>query len=335
MSVSTKIDHATVLVTGATGFIGSHLVDLLLSRGCEVHCVVRKTSDLRWLDRKRVHLITVDLNQPGVLDRYLERFDFVFHCAGLTKAKSQQEYFRTNAKACTHLYESCVARGKRLQAVVHLSSLAAVGPGTQERPVDENTACEPLTFYGKSKLAGESIAEKFTSSLPINILRPPVVYGPREKNFLNYLKAAHRGWLFKVGKARKTLSLIHVHDLVRGMVEATNHSVPEKNIFFLTDGQVYSWEEVAETVTRILNIQIKTLVISESTLKFIAVICETVARFGPNAPLLDRQRVIDMCQNSWTADTNKFFNCYEFQPQYDLYKGLSETLEWYRKHQWL
>lgn len=334
MSAPATIDNSTVLVTGATGFIGSHLVDYLLSRGCTVHCPVRKTSGLQWLDPSRVRLHTADLTQPGGLGDCFEHTEYVFHLAGVTKAKSEEEYYRINADACASLYKSCAADGKRLKAVVHISSLSAVGPGTPERPVDENTPCKPLTFYGKSKLAGEKIAEQFSSSLPIVILRPPVVYGPRERDFFTYLKMVHGGWNLKIGWTRRSLSLIYVRDLVRAMVQAAICPAREDKFFFITDGAIYSWEDVAQTAMRILDVHTRSFTIPEMALTSIALFSEALACFSSKPPLLDRQKLIEIRQSAWTASSEKFFNQYEFQPQYDLNKGLAETLDWYKKHHW-
>jgi len=335
MNEPAKIDPATVLVTGASGFIGSHLVDYLLSLGCTVHCLVRKTSNLRWLDPSRVHLHAVDLARLEQLGDTLGEAEYLFHCAGLTRAKTRQEYFRINADLCSPLYRNCAARGKRLKAIVHLSSLAAVGPAMPGRPVNEKTPCRPLTFYGQSKRAGEEIARQFSSSLPMVILRPPVVYGPRENNFFTYLRAVSRGWNIKIGSTRRDLSLIHVADLVRAMVTAAAAPPHEENVFFVTDGKAYSWEDVAQAAMQALDVRARSIVIPESVLFPLAVLCETLARFGTEPALLDRQRLIDICQGSWTASCEKFMNHYGFQPRHDLSSGLAETLGWYKNHRWL
>lgn len=336
MNASASIDHSTVLVTGASGFIGTHLIDRLVNQGCIVHCLVRKTSNLKWIDSSRVQLHYADLTRPNPDEDFLQDVDYVFHCAGLTKAKTCEEYFRINADACRPFYETLANKGKRLKAVVHLSSLAAVGPaGGPDQVVDENTPCRPITYYGKSKLAGENIAREFSSSLPVIVLRPPVVYGPREKNFFLYLKSIHRGWTLRVGKVRRVLSLIHVHDLVRAMVQATEIPAADENVFFITDGKTYSWEDVVETATRYLKVRPRTITLSEKTLGRIAKLSEALARLTHRTPLLDSQRTLDICQSAWTASPEKFFARFKFQPEWDLSSGLPKTLEWYQQQRWI
>lgn len=336
MNAHAPLENATAVVTGASGFIGSHLVDYLVERGCTVDALIRKTSDRQWLnpsDRVRLHL--ADLTDPDLSFPFLEQADYLFHCAGLTQAKTEAEYFRINAEACVPLYENCAAAGKKLKAVVHLSSLAAVGPGELGRAVDENSPCRPLTFYGKSKRAGEEAALKFSASLPLVLLRPPVVYGPRETWFFTYLKILQNGWMLKVGPARRELSLIHVQDLVRAMVQAAVRFPGNGEIFFVTDGKAYSWEDVAAVATQVLEVRARTLVVPESLFAAAAWIAEALARFGSAAPWIDRQRLIDVRQSYWVASPRKFFERYDFQPQYGLEKGLRETLAWYQENRWM
>ena len=144
----------------------------------------------------------------------------LFHCAGLTKAKTRDDYFCGNVYSCEVLYERCVAIGSNLKAIVHLSSLAAAGPSMRGEAAQEKNPCKPVTYYGESKLAGEKIALKYSSLLPIVIIRPPVVYGPREENFFVYLKTLSQGWNIKIGTTRRELSLVYVTDIVRAMVQA-------------------------------------------------------------------------------------------------------------------
>ena len=186
MNGTSSLENSTVVVTGASGFIGSHLVDYLVQQGCFVHALIRKTSDHKWLkvsDQVKYHIADLEKEQPLPLP-FLKQADYLFHCAGLTKAKTRKRYFRSNVYACESLYERCAAVGANLKAIVHLSSLAAAGPSNQGVASQEKFSCRPITYYGESKLMGEEIAMKYTPSLPIVVIRPPVVYGPRELNFL-------------------------------------------------------------------------------------------------------------------------------------------------------
>jgi len=335
MNQNDTLAHSTVLVTGASGFIGSHLVDALLQHQCKVHCLVQRTSDLRWLDRTKVQLHYGSLTESVPLEDCLAKVDYVFHCAGLTRAKTREDFFQVNAHACKVLYEKCVAYGKNIKRIVHISSLAAVGPSLPGQPVDEGTPCKPLTYYGKSKLAGEEIALQYSTSLPIVILRPPVVYGPREVNFLSFIKGISKGWNLQLGGRKRTLSLIYITDLVQAMLRAAVKPSPKNNVYFITDGGYHLWDEVVETTTRLLNVRIRSIRISDSLLGFFGLFMDFLSIYLKNAPLLDSQRIIDIRQSTWTATSNRFFEDFEFQPQYDLKKGLSETVNWNKKHRFL
>lgn len=335
MSETAIIDNSTALVTGATGFIGSHLANHLLKRGCKVHCTVRNTSRLQWLDASRVQLHTTDLARSPSLKEALENTEYVFHCAGITKARSPEDFFLANAEACNQLYQACAEYGKNIKAIVHISSLAVTGPAINHHPVDEKSECRPLTYYGKSKLAGEQIALKFSSSLPIIILRPPVVYGPRETDFFTYLKTINKGWNPVVGKVRRTLSLIYVHDLVEAMIRSASRPTGKDNIFFVTDGNVYDWDDIAKASMQLLGVNARRIVVPEFLMYPFACLMEAVSCFGSGPALLDRQKVMEVCQESWTASSQKFFTAHDFQPQYDLKKGLEETINWYKENRWL
>lgn len=331
-----QFENTSALVTGASGLIGSHLVDRLVEQGCRVHALVRETSNLRWLpDSPRVRLHKGDITRSPELEDCLGEVDYIFHCAGLTIARSRREFFRVNAESCKPFYENCLAKAKRVKAIVHLSSLAAVGPGGAGSPVDESAPCHPITHYGQSKLAGEEIARYFSDSLPIVILRPPVVYGPREENFFTYLKMLAAKWNIRIGYGRRELSLIYVHDLVSAMTDSALSFREGDNTFFVTDGKVHSWEEVARTAMSLLQVRARTITIPEGILMPAALLCEALSRFGSKPALFDRQRMLDIRQSSWTASSEKFFKAHPFRPAYGLERGLAETLAWYKERRWL
>ena len=335
MSEILSLKNAAVVVTGATGFIGSHLIDYLVGQGCTIHALVRGTSDQRWLNKSgQVKIHVVDLAQSSSIS-CLEKADYLFHCAGLTKAKTRDDYFCGNVYSCEVLYERCVAIGGNLKAIVHLSSLAAAGPSTQGEAVQEKNPCKPVTYYGESKLAGEKIALKYASSLPIVIIRPPVVYGPREKNFFVYLKALSQGWNIKIGTTRRELSLIYIADVVRAMVQAAVCYPKNEKIYYVTDGEHYLWSDISNSAMKILNVRAKKLVIPEVLLPLFSCFFEALAWFGSKPPLFDRQRMIDICQTSWIASPKAFFESHKFQPKYNLVKGLKETIDWGKKNNWL
>ena len=332
-----NLKKSTAVVTGASGFIGSHLVDYLVQQGFVVHALIRKTSDRKWLkesNQVKYHIVDLEQDQPLALS-FLEKADYLFHCAGLTKAKTREIYFRGNAYACEALYGECAKVGHTLKAIVHLSSLAAAGPSNHGAAAQEKFSCSPVTYYGESKLRGEEIAMKYASFLPIVVIRPPMVYGPRESNFLVYLKAINKGWKIKIGTAHRELSLVYVADLVRAMVQAALCFPKGERIYYVTDGSNYTWDKVADSASRSLDVKVKTLVIPKALLSFAANVAEVLAWFSPKPALVDRQRVIDLSQTAWVASSELFFESHGFKPAYSLDEGLDETVEWCKEHKWL
>jgi dihydroflavonol-4-reductase len=335
MKILSHLKGATALVTGANGFIGSHLVGQLLASGCKVHGLVRETSNLKWIDASKVYLHRVDLSRPDFKVPALEELDYVFHCAGLTKSKSRYGFFQVNANACSNFYEQCHKRGSRIKSIIHLSSLAATGPSPQGSLVDEVTPCKPVTFYGQSKLAGEEIALQYSQSIPLAVIRPPVVYGPREENFFTFIKLIQKGWGLQIGRAGKELALIYVSDLVEAMLTASDPSKQKGSSYFVTDGHVYVWEQIAKECARIMNVRVKTLKVPEAVLVPVALFFEALSSFSSRPALFDRQRMIDIRQSSWSASSEKFFKEFDFTPQYELNRGLTETINWCQQEKWL
>ena len=324
-------------VTGGTGFIGSHLVEQLADGGNHVTVLVRKTSNLRWLNHlgPKVQLVTADLHNTDSLIPTLKDVDVVFHLAGLTKALDTATYNHVNAEGTRNLLEACLHAQPPLKRFVYCSSLAAIGPSPNQTPICENTSPRPLTDYGKSKLEGEIITRDYAGRLPITIVRPPAVYGPRDTDIFIYFQFIRRGLMPIIGDENRLLSFVHVKDLVAGMYAAARSSRAVGEAYFLTDGVVHSWIEFAQTVARSMEKRPLRLGIPFFVLDGVATCTEVVSRITRRAPTLNRQKMLELKQPFWICDSTKAEEQFGYRPLYVLEKGIKETAEWYLENGWL
>lgn len=331
------------LVTGANGFVGSHLVEGLLSKGYHVICLVRKTSNLRWLSGLNVEYVYADISEKESLSREAGSFgknvlndvDFVFHVAGLTKAKSKEEYFKANYEGTKNLLEAYVENNQQIKRFVYISSQAAVGPGKDDQPLDETAPCNPVTDYGKSKLEGEKIVLEFSSKLPVTIIRPPAVYGPRDSDILSFFKVANYGFKTFFGKGESYLSLCYIEDLIDGIILAAESPKATGQIYFIADDQIYSWKEAFRIVAKVLNKKTITLKIPKVFLYAIAFVSENVARLLGKPTVINVQKVREITQKYWLCDVSKAKRELGFSPQYPLEEGAKKTVRWYKEKGWL
>ena len=236
-----------VLVTGASGFVGGHVVHALHSRGIGVRCLVRRSSRARFhpafgarTGYRGCHC------SPRPWRRRWQDVDGVVHCAGLTKAHCRAEYFRINEGGSRNLYAVCKTRADRIAKIVHISSLAAFGPSNDGMPITEESAPHPVSDYGESKLAGQRIAEACMAELPVSIIVPPAVYGPHDVDFLVYFKFVARGIIPLIGKSARYLSLVYAKDLAEAVVDDAHRRSAAGKSYFVDDGSIHTWTSLAD-----------------------------------------------------------------------------------------
>ncbi len=328
-------------VTGGTGFIGSHLVKQLVDQGYQVTCLIRKTSNLCWLAHlltaksPQVELATGDLQDSDTLVDHLRDVDLVFHLAGLTKAPDAATYDRVNAGGTQALLEACLAAQTGLDRFVHCSSLAAVGPSRDATPQSESVMPQPLTDYGRSKLKGEMVAREYADRLPITIIRPPAVYGPRDADIFLFFQMINRGVMPILGEMEKLLSLVHVKDLVAGIYIAAASERAIGETYFLTDGEIHTWTGIERVIADALEKYSFRVKVPFCLLDFIAIFAEAAAKVTRQTPTLNRQKVQDLRQRFWICDSTKAQKELGYRPAYPLQKGIRDTAEWYRANGWL
>jgi nucleoside-diphosphate-sugar epimerase len=324
-----------VLVTGASGFIGGHVVHALHSRGIGARCLVRRSSRLDFIQPLAPELVIGDIMQPETLEGALVNVDGVVHCAGLTKTHSRAEYFRVNECGSRNLYTACRTRKDRIAKIVHLSSLAAFGPSNDGMPITEGSTPHPVSDYGESKLAGQRVAEACMAELPVGIIVPPAVYGPHDVDFLVYFKFVARGIILLIGRRARYLSLIYAKDLAEAVVETlVDPRTPGKS-YFVEDGSIHTWTSLADAIGHAMSRNPRHLYMPAAALRGAGMIGDLQAALTGNARLINSQKVREFLQKAWTCSSQRIRDDLGFHPQYPLDRGIEETLSWYRENRWL
>jgi len=315
-----------VLVTGASGFIGSHLAERLLGEGHEVVCLVRRPG---WLEGTELELCFGDLRDPGSLRKAVRGAEVVYHLAGLKRSIRRRDYYRVNFQGTEHLLDALRTEGS-LRRLVFVSSLAASGPSLNGRPKREEDSCRPLSDYGRSKLLAEEAVRH--SELPFTIVRPPVIYGPRDRDLLGFFRVVQRGWLPLWG--REAVSLCFVEDLVEGLLRVALHPEAVGQTLFMADPQPHTVEEIGHMAASLLGVHLRRLPLPKAFLLGAGVVGELANRLGYDTPL-NFQKAREATAGAWVCDAGRAERLLGLRARVNLRRGLELTLGWYREVGWL
>ncbi|SFT10246.1 NAD-dependent epimerase/dehydratase family protein [Sphingobacterium wenxiniae] len=327
-----------ILITGASGFVGSHLVELAFQSGFEVHAAVRQSSDVNSI-RPFVHkFIYPDFKNLTNLRQLFdeEGYVYVVHAAAMTKSKTEEAMWEVNVGHTERLIQAAFSSLNMPQRVVFVSSLAAIGPvGYEDALIDESSPYRPVTVYGRSKKAAEEMLRSKFADKPITVIRPTAVYGPREKDLFILFDTMNKGVDAYVGKAPQKLSFIYVKDLVEVLLNACFASQSGYCTFNITDGQVYSRYAMAEAFKesqgkKLLRIHVPYVVVEKA-----AVFSQWLYKGSKKTPVLYPERLNELTAQNWGCDITAAKTVLGFSPQYDLRKGMQESLLWYKENNWL
>jgi len=321
------------LVTGASGFIGSLVVDRLLAQGAEVAAIVRVSSDLKWLEGKAVQLRTVDLLSGAGLREALAGAEVVYHVAGVTRFATPEAFHLGNCEASVGLAREALEHAPGLERFVYVSSLAASGPSRHGRPRNEDDPLEPMSAYGQSKRDAET-GLKAIEGLPLTIVRPPIVYGPRDRNLLGLFKAARFRLMPVVGLGKQRLSFVFGEDLADGIVLTGSHPQALGKTFFLT-GHDADWREAHVALKRALQRRILRLPLPKIFVRAVGEFFEWKSRITGVPQAINRRKVREMFEPAWTCSGAKAEKELGFSAPTDLEEGFRKTAAWYREAGWL
>ena len=329
-----------ILITGASGFIGSFIVEEALKRGFETWAAVRKSSSREWLQDERIHFIELNLSSKSQLVEQLRDhdFDYVVHAAGVTKCLNKQDFHRINTEGTTHLVKAILKVGMPLKRFIFISSLSIFGAIKEQQPYEdirESDTPQPNTEYGRSKLAAEQYLETLRTRLPYIILRPTGVYGPREKDYFIMAKSIQQHSDFAVGYKRQDITFVYVKDVVQAVFLALEKGEDGRK-YFLSDGQVYQSSTFSDLIHEELGrpwwIRITAPV---WVLRIITFIGEYVGRMTGKVTALNNDKYNILKQRNWRCDIQPAIDELGYQPQYQLEQGVKETIRWYKENNWL
>jgi UDP-glucose 4-epimerase len=325
-----------VLITGASGFVGYHLVEQALKNNLEVYAAVRKSSKVDHLKALPINYVYPDFSSVDSLIKELQdkQYTYIIHAAGVTAAKTQQDYDRVNAGYTFNLASAAAQSNINLKKFVFLSSLAALGPlNTLDGIITEQTTPHPVTAYGRSKLLAEEQL-KALPLLPLITLRPTAVYGPRDTGIFIILKQFSKGFEPYIGKIEQHLSFIYVKDLAKITVDALQSAVVNKT-YNLSDGKVYNRYALANFTKEVLNRKTFKVHLPIGLIKTLAGFLEKIYARSGKTPALNIEKLSELNAVNWICDINNVTQDLNYLPEYDLKNGLVDTFAWYKKNNWL
>ncbi|MBM4322933.1 MAG: NAD-dependent epimerase/dehydratase family protein [Deltaproteobacteria bacterium] len=323
------------LVTGGTGFIGSHLVEALLRKRTEVRCLVRNRNNLKWLGGLPIELADGDCSDKTSLNEAVKGVDQVFHLAGVTKALKEETYFDVNASGTENLIHACLEKNPNLKKFVYLSSQAAAGPCQEGGKKKESDLCEPVSPYGRSKRRGEEFCLEHSRQIPLIILRPSAIYGPRDRDVYAFFRILTKRIKPVFSRQEQHVSLCYVEDIVQALILASDSSGSEGEIFFLSDGHDYRLDQIGDLFEQAFGIRAYRIYIPGWVVDGIASLSELFSRLSGSPPLINKGKVEEMVQKNWLCDITKAETLLGFKPRFSLAEGIKITYEWYRKEGWL
>jgi nucleoside-diphosphate-sugar epimerase len=326
-----------VLITGATGFIGSHIADQMKEKGADIVCLVRKTSNLQWVENKGYELVDASLSSKESLIAAVKDVDIIFHSAGLTAARNFDEFVKANVTGTKNLFEAAAGATKNLKRFVHISSQAAVGPSVSlEEMSTEDKPHNPLTLYGKSKRMAEDYLNQNKNVLPITMVRPPAVYGPRDLATLPMFKAVQKGIGTLIGFDDKYVSLVSSMDLTRGIIEAGLSENTVGETYFVASESYYSWNDITDIMSKAAGRnKVLKIKIPHSIVKIMGSANGMIGRLIGKPPVFDSEKSIDFIQKYWTCSIEKAKRDFGYEQKYSLEEGMRITFDWYRSQGWM
>ncbi len=328
-------ENAPVLVTGGTGFIGSHLVERLVAAGARVRCLVRRKSSLAYLPVDKIELVYGELATGEGLAQAVEGVQTIYHLAGVTKSTAVERFYTGNVRATENLLAAIEATPTKPERLVHVSTLAAVGPSDSNVPLTEDAEPHPLTHYGRTKLEAERVVRGSSFSSRTVIVRPPVVYGPRDTDVYLVFRSACRGVALRIGREESYFTYIFVDDLVEMLMAAADAQAAAGRTYFAGNPEPASWGQFNTAVAKLAGRKIHTVSVPPALAFTLAFLSEVNSRLRGKESILSREKVREARCHYWVANTSRAERELDFQTRTSLDDGIAKTLTWYKNAGWV
>ncbi len=333
-----------ILITGASGFIGSFIVEEALRKGFDTWAAVRGSSSKQFLQDERIHFIELNLSDQQQLEQQLSghQFDYVVHAAGVTKCLNTDDFFRINTEGTKKLVRALIAVGMPLKKFVYLSSLSVFGAIREQqpyKPIKGSDKPYPNTAYGRSKLEAERWMkyglECINAHFPYVILRPTGVYGPREHDYFLMAKSIKQHSDFAVGYRQQDITFVYVQDVVQAVFLACEKG-PVGHAYFLSDGQVYQSTTFSDLIRKELGnpwwIRITAPI---WVLRIVTWVGDKVGHLTGKISALNNDKYHILKQRNWQCDIQPAIDELGYKPEYTLERGVPITIKWYQENGWL
>jgi nucleoside-diphosphate-sugar epimerase len=325
-----------VFLTGASGFVGSHVLDALRAGDHEVSILLQRTSDTRFIVRHLSHVTAHygSLDDVPLLTKAMSGMDAAVHCAGKTKALHSSEFYRVNQAGTSNMVVAANACRESLRHLVHISSLAVSGPGVAGRPAEETADPQPVTVYGQSKHLGE-IEIRQRCLVPWTILRPAAVYGPRDAEFLSLFQKVKQRLMPLVGDPNRSLNMVYGPDVASAVLFTLAKDRGKGKTYHVAAEPPCTDEEFMEEIARSMNVRPVRLRIPRLVLYLGCSIQEILSHATGRATMLNRQKVPELLAPGWVCTTDRIRHDLGFTAPTPLKEGVRRTLAWYRREGWL
>jgi nucleoside-diphosphate-sugar epimerase len=325
------IGRMKVAVTGGTGFVGGHLVDALHRRGDTIACLVRAEGKSGDLAARGCRLVRGDLDDAESLESLVREAEVVYHVAGAVAAPSEAEYFRVNGEGAGRLARAAKAAG--VGRVLLVSSLAVTGPSGRGRVPDESATPRPINPYGRSKQAGEEAVK--AAGVPFTIVRPPAVYGPRDRQFLRLFRIVRRGLAPLPGDGHQELSLVHARDLAGAMVAAATTPATLGRTYHAAHSEVTTHRALVAGIARAMGRRVHVLPLPAPVLRGLLHVKAAAARLRGRRALLSPAKAAELLAAAWTCSSEALARDAGWSAGTGLEEGLAETAGWYKQAGWV